>query len=238
MDQKPIVALDFPSWEETERFLKRFNQEKLNVKIGMELFYQNGFSILDKIRSMDHEIFLDLKLHDIPNTVYSAMKGLARFDIQMVNVHAAGGSEMMMAAHEGLKEGSLKGRSPQLIAVTQLTSTKPERGVIEQQLAVSLEESAVHYAQLTKASYLDGVVCSVWECPKISSLCGKDFLKVTPGIRLSSSVTDDQARIATPYVARKEGSTHIVVGRPITASLDPVAMYHLIKSDWEKGSQA
>ncbi|MGY3725200.1 orotidine-5'-phosphate decarboxylase [Granulicatella balaenopterae] len=235
MNQQPIIALDFPNEQEVMAFLNRFQGEALSVKIGMELFYQNGFHLLDKIRTMGHQIFLDLKLHDIPNTVQMAMKGLAQFDVQMVNVHAAGGSVMMQAAREGLEQGAQGSQATKLIAVTQLTSTNPIIGVKEQQLAVSLADSALHYAQLTKASGLDGVVCSALESKQIELACGKDFLKVTPGIRMLANPTDDQKRIATPKIARMNGATHIVVGRPITKALDPVKAYQDILLNWEEG---
>lgn len=232
MTDKPIIALDFPGEEDVFAFLEQYN-EPLYVKIGLELFLQEGSSIIKKIKDLGHEIFLDLKLHDIPNTVKSAMRGLARLGVDMVNVHAAGGSEMMKAALEGLQEGTPVGKKrPLLIAVTQLTSTTEEEMQKEQKIMTTLEESVLNYALLTKDAGLDGVVCSVLEAKAIEEACGKEFLKVTPGIRLEGGEAHDQKRIATPAVAREKGSTHIVVGRAITQSVDSVESYHTVLEQW------
>ncbi|MCM3315753.1 orotidine-5'-phosphate decarboxylase [Rummeliibacillus stabekisii] len=232
MTDKPIIALDFPGEEDVFTFLKQYN-EPLYVKIGLELFLQEGSSIIKKIKDLGHEIFLDLKLHDIPNTVKSAMRGLARLGVDMVNVHAAGGSEMMKAALEGLQEGTPVGKKrPLLIAVTQLTSTTEEEMQKEQKIMTTLEESVLNYALLTKDAGLDGVVCSVLEAKAIEEACGKEFLKVTPGIRLEGGEAHDQKRIATPAVAREKGSTHIVVGRAITQSVNTVESYHTVLEQW------
>lgn len=232
MTDKPIIALDFPGEEDVFTFLEQYN-EPLYVKIGLELFLQEGSSIIKKIKDLGHEIFLDLKLHDIPNTVKSAMRGLARLGVDMVNVHAAGGSEMMKAALEGLQEGTPVGKKrPLLIAVTQLTSTTEEEMQKEQKIMTTLEESVLNYALLTKDAGLDGVVCSVLEAKAIEEACGKEFLKVTPGIRLEGGEAHDQKRIATPAVAREKGSTHIVVGRAITQSVDSVESYHTVLEQW------
>ncbi|MGO1058134.1 orotidine-5'-phosphate decarboxylase [Planococcus sp. FY231025] len=223
---KPIIALDFSTRQQVEEFLSKFD-EPLFVKVGMELFYQEGPELVRSIKAMGHQIFLDLKLHDIPNTVESAMRGLAKLGVDMTNVHAAGGMDMMKAAKRGLE-----GSGTQLIAVTQLTSTD-EAGMHEDQLIyVSLEESVLHYAKQAKRAGLDGVVCSVMEAGAIEQACGKDFLKVTPGIRLADGNADDQKRIATPAKARQQGSTHIVVGRAITTSDDPAASYRQITNEW------
>lgn len=223
---KPIIALDFSTRTQVEEFLSKFD-ESLFVKVGMELFYQEGPELVRSIKAMGHQIFLDLKLHDIPNTVESAMRGLAKLGVDMTNVHAAGGMDMMKAAKRGLE-----GSGTQLIAVTQLTSTD-EAGMHEDQLIyVSLEESVLHYAKQAKRAGLDGVVCSVMEAGAIEQACGKDFLKVTPGIRLADGNADDQKRIATPAKARLQGSTHIVVGRAITTSDDPAASYRQITNEW------
>lgn len=232
MTDKPIIALDFPGEEDVFTFLEQYN-EALYVKIGLELFLQEGSSIIKKIKDLGHEIFLDLKLHDIPNTVKSAMRGLARLGVDMVNVHAAGGSEMMKAALEGLQEGTPVGKKrPLLIAVTQLTSTTEEEMQKEQKIMTTLEESVLNYALLTKDAGLDGVVCSVLEAKAIEEACGKEFLKVTPGIRLEGGEAHDQKRIATPAVAREKGSTHIVVGRAITQSVNTVESYHTVLEQW------
>lgn len=223
---KPIIALDFPSRSEAEEFLSKF-EEPLFVKVGMELFYQEGPDLVRSIKSMGHQIFLDLKLHDIPNTVEAAMRGLAKLGVDLTNVHAAGGFEMMQAAKRGLD-----GSGTKLIAVTQLTSTDESQMHEDQLVYVSLEESVLHYAKQAKRAGLDGVVCSVLEAEGISQSCGNEFLKVTPGIRLAEGSADDQKRIATPEKAREQGSTHIVVGRAITKSADPVASYHQIRNEW------
>lgn len=232
MTNKPIIALDFPSEEKVFQFLSQF-QEPLFVKVGLELYLQEGPSILKKIKAQGHEVFLDLKLHDIPNTVKSAMRGLAKLRVDVVNVHAAGGSEMMKAALEGLQEGTPVGeKRPALIAVTQLTSTSEEQMHQEQKIVTTLEESVLNYAKLAKESGLDGVVCSVLEAKAIEKVCGKEFLKVTPGIRLTGGASHDQKRVATPAFAKENGSTHIVVGRAITQAKDVVEAYHTVQSSW------
>jgi orotidine-5'-phosphate decarboxylase len=222
----PIIALDFSSKQQVEKFLAKFD-EPLFVKVGMELFYQEGPELVRSIKAMGHQIFLDLKLHDIPNTVESAMRGLSKLGVDLTNVHAAGGFEMMQAAKRGLE-----GSGTKLIAVTQLTSTDESQMHEDQLVYVSLEESVLHYAKQAKRAGLDGVVCSVLEASSISQVCGEEFLKVTPGIRLAEGAADDQKRVATPGKAREQGSTHIVVGRAITKSADPVASYHQIKNEW------
>lgn len=223
---RPIIALDFASKEQVENFLSKF-EESLFVKIGMELFYQEGPELVREINKRGHDVFLDLKLHDIPNTVESAMRGIAKLDVAMVNVHAAGGLEMMKAAKRGLQ-----GSKTQLIAVTQLTSTSEEEMQKEQLIAASLEESVVHYARLADQAGLDGVVCSVHEAEAIGDACGEEFLRVTPGIRPAQVSVDDQKRVATPAEARAQGSTHIVVGRAITKAADPKDSYREISAEW------
>lgn len=234
MKNSLIIALDFASKQEVFQFLDRFEGESLFVKVGMELFYQEGPAIISELKEKNHQVFLDLKLHDIPNTVHKAMKGLARLGADLVNVHAAGGSEMMKAAIAGLEAGTPNGLvRPRCIAVTQLTSTSEEQMRAEQLIPVSIEESVLHYASVAQGSGMDGVVCSTWEAGKIRSELGPDFLTVTPGIRLSSDATQDQKRIATPETARLAGVSSIVVGRPITQASDPVASYKRIKEAWE-----
>ena len=233
MNTKPIIALDFPSEEEVLKFLSHFN-EPLFVKIGMELYMQEGPDIVRKVKDQGHDIFLDLKLHDIPNTVKSAMKGLARLGVDLVNVHAAGGRQMMEGALEGLEAGTAVGKErASLIAVTQLTSTTEEQMQAEQKIALSLKDSVLHYAQLTKQAGLNGVVCSVHEARAIAQICGEDFLRVTPGIRLAGGEAHDQKRIATPNGAKQDGSSLIVVGRAITGAKDPVAAYKIVSELWE-----
>lgn len=233
MNTKPILALDFPGETEVINFLKHFN-EPLFVKIGMELYMQEGPDIVRKVKDLGHDIFLDLKLHDIPNTVGSAMRGLAKLGVDLVNVHAAGGRPMMEAALEGLEAGTPAGRErAALIAVTQLTSTTEEQMQVEQKIALSLQESVLHYASLTKQAGLNGVVCSVHEAKAIAEVCGEDFLRVTPGIRLAGGDAHDQKRIATPDGAKRDGSSLIVVGRAVTGAQDPVAAYKIVSELWE-----
>jgi len=233
MNTKPILALDFPGETEVVNFVKYFN-EPLFVKVGMELYMQEGPDIVRKVKDLGHDIFLDLKLHDIPNTVGSAMKGLAKLGVDLVNVHAAGGRPMMEAALEGLEAGTPAGRErAALIAVTQLTSTTEEQMQAEQKIALSLQESVLHYASLTKQAGLNGVVCSVHEAKAIAEVCGEDFLRVTPGIRLAGGDAHDQKRIATPDGAKRDGSSLIVVGRAVTGAQDPVAAYKIVSELWE-----
>lgn len=227
MNKDVIIACDFPNADTTLAFLEKFGDERPFVKIGMELFYGAGPEIVKKLRERGHRIFLDLKLHDIPNTVKKAMRVLAAQDIDMVNVHAGGTKEMMSAALEGLKEGTPEGRQrPYLIAVTQLTSTSPK--ALKEQLLIEtpMEETIARYALNAKEAGLDGVVCSPLEAAAVKKACGQEFLAVTPGIRYADSGADDQSRVTTPARAREIGSDFIVVGRPITAAQDPVAAYH------------
>lgn len=232
MNTKPIIALDLSSKAEVVNFLQQF-EESLFVKVGMELYFQEGPAIISVIKEMGHDIFLDLKLHDIPNTVKSAMKGLAKLGVNLVNVHAAGGSKMMEAAMQGLIEGTPEGKErPLLIAVTQLTSTTQEQMNHEQNILTSLDASVINYALLANIAGLDGVVCSVLEAQAIEEVCGKEFLKVTPGIRLAGGKAHDQKRVASPDFAKQQGSTQIVVGRAITQAENPVLAYKTVKQLW------
>ena len=232
--RKPIIALDFNKASEVHAFLASFGDEKLNIKIGMELFYSSGPDIVIDLIDSNHDIFLDLKLHDIPNTVKKAMKALAHLGVGMVNVHAQGGRKMMEAAREGLEQGTPPGQTrPRLIAVTQLTSLSKETFKEEQKSMLSLEESILNYAKLAKTSGLDGVVCSPLEAEIIHEEISPNFLTVTPGIRLETKITDDQTRIATPKQAALGGSDYIVVGRPITKAENPFRTYQKIQKDWE-----
>jgi len=234
MDNSLIIALDFAGMNEVNQFLKPFAGRELFVKVGMELFYQEGPAIIHQLKEQGHHIFLDLKLHDIPNTVKSAMKGLARLDCDLVNVHAAGGKEMMEAALEGLEAGTAAGRKrPNCIAVTQLTSTSEEQMQKEQLIPVSLKESVLHYASNTKQAGLDGVVCSAWEAATIKEQAGQSFLTVCPGIRMASDQVGDQKRVTTPEAARSMGVSSIVVGRSITRSLDPLKTYDQWMEAWK-----
>jgi orotidine-5'-phosphate decarboxylase len=233
MEREPIVALDFPTWESSRSFLANF-ETSLFVKVGMELYLQNGQVVIEELKRMNHRIFLDLKLHDIPNTVGYAMKGLAQLEIDLVNVHAAGGVKMMERAMEGLVQGTPAGKErPKLISVTQLTSTSEEQMNREQLITVPLMESVMNYAQITKEAGLDGVVCSPHEAAAIKEVCGEDFLRVTPGIRLKGDASQDQIRTASPAEARTLGSSAIVVGRSITGAGEPGAAYRRVKTEWE-----
>lgn len=233
MDNSLIIALDFADAEEVYRFLQAFTEEKLFVKVGMELFYKEGPAIVERLKDDGHQLFLDLKLHDIPNTVKSAMKNLARLECDLVNVHAAGGKEMMAAALEGLEAGTAAGcKRPGCLAVTQLTSTSELQMKSEQLISVPLKESVLHYASLAKDSGLDGVVCSAWEAGEIRSRMGADFHTVTPGIRLELDKVQDQKRVATPDFARNVGVSAIVVGRSITRAADPLKSYRQWMKAW------
>ena len=223
MNKDVIIALDFPTKEETLSFLDRFEGRKPFVKIGMELFYAEGPDIVREIKARGHKIFLDLKLHDIPNTVKRAMNVLSRLDVDMVNLHAAGASAMMKGALEGLTRPD--GTRPLLIAVTQLTSTDAEALKNELLIDVPMEETVMRYAKNAADCGLDGVVCSPLEARKVKDTCGEGFLTVTPGIRFADGDVGDQKRIMTPEKAGQSGSDYIVVGRPITQAADPVAAY-------------
>lgn len=223
MGKDVIIACDFNSAEETFSFLDKFTGKKPFVKIGMELFYAEGPQIVREIKKRGHKIFLDLKLHDIPNTVMKAMKVLSDLDVDMVNVHAAGTIAMMEAALKGLTRED--GTRPLLIAVTQLTSTDEERMQNELYINRSLEETVMHYADNAKNAGLDGVVCSPLEAEKVHSVCGNGFVTVTPGIRFADGEVGDQVRVTTPERAKEIGSDYIVVGRPITQAADSVAAY-------------
>ncbi|MFP4959123.1 orotidine-5'-phosphate decarboxylase [Bacillus subtilis] len=230
----PIIALDFASAEETLAFLAPFQQEPLFVKVGMELFYQEGPSIVKQLKERNCELFLDLKLHDIPTTVNKAMKRLASLGVDLVNVHAAGGKKMMQAALEGLEEGTPAGKKrPSLIAVTQLTSTSEQIMKDELLIEKSLIDTVVHYSKQAEESGLDGVVCSVHEAKAIYQAVSPSFLTVTPGIRMSEDAANDQVRVATPAIAREKGSSAIVVGRSITKVEDPVKAYKAVRLEWE-----
>lgn len=234
MKDSLIIALDFPNKGQVLNFLETFESEQLFVKVGMELFYSEGPSIIEELKKQNHKIFLDLKLHDIPNTVKRAMKVLASFGCDLVNVHAAGGSEMMTAALEGLDAGTPSGlKRPDCIAVTQLTSTSEAQAKSEQFITGSLQESVLNYAELAKRSGLDGVVCSPLEAGMIHHRLGSEFHTVTPGIRPLESEMQDQKRTATPAFAREQGISAIVVGRPITHAANPLESYLKIKNDWK-----
>ena len=226
-ESRPVIALDFPSFDAVKKFLEQFPaEESLYLKVGMELYYATGPEIVSYLKDLGHSVFLDLKLHDIPNTVKSAMKVLSHLGVDMTNVHAAGGVEMMKAAREGL------GKEAKLIAVTQLTSTSEEQMRDFQNIQTSLQESVIHYAKKTAEAGLDGVVCSAQEVKLIKEATSKDFICLTPGIRPAGAAVGDQKRVMTPADAYQIGSDYIVVGRPITQATDPVVAYHAIKDEW------
>ncbi|MFI3324401.1 MAG: orotidine-5'-phosphate decarboxylase [Rikenellaceae bacterium] len=232
MKRDVIIACDFASAEQTFAFLDQFTQEKPFVKIGMELFYAEGPAIVREIKARGHQIFLDLKLHDIPNTVKKSMSVLSRLDVDMCNLHAAGTIEMMKAALEGLTRPD--GTRPLLIAVTQLTSTSEERLRKDLLIETPMNDTIVHYARNAKEAGLDGVVCSPLEAGMVHEACGEEFMTVTPGVRFADGELADQVRVTTPARAREIGSDYIVVGRPITAAEDPVAAYRRCVAEFVK----
>jgi orotidine-5'-phosphate decarboxylase len=236
MENPVIIALDFENDSKAKEFLTHFEGQSPYVKVGMELFYAEGSSFIKWLKEKNFRVFLDLKLHDIPTTVYKAMKVLGGLNIDMVNVHAAGGMAMMKSAKEGLLAAGAN--QTKLIAVTQLTSTTEK--VLKEELLikdVDLKDCVSHYAMLAKGSGLDGVVCSVQEANAIKKVCGKDFLTVTPGIRPGGTETHDQARIATPAEAAVMGSDYMVIGRSITQSDRPVRTYEEILNEWRESHE-
>ncbi len=223
MGKDVIVACDFSSAEQTFNFLDKFTGRKPFVKIGMELFYAEGPEIVRQIKARGHKIFLDLKLHDIPNTVKKAMSVLSNLDVDITNLHAAGTTAMMSGALEGLTRAD--GTRPLLIAVTQLTSTDQESMERDILIKEPIDQVVMHYAKTAKNAGLDGIVCSPLESGKVHDVCGKDFLTITPGVRFADGDVGDQKRVMTPAQAKEIGSDYIVVGRPITAAAAPVAAY-------------
>ena len=223
MNRDVIIALDFDSKEKVFNFLDKFEGKKPFVKIGMELYYAEGPEIVKEIKKRGHKIFLDLKLHDIPNTVKKAMKVLSELDVDMTNLHAGGTINMMKAAIEGLTRAD--GTRPMLIAVTQLTSTDQESMENDLLIKEPIDKVVMHYAKNAEIAGLDGVVCSPLEAGKVHSVCGNNFVTVTPGVRLAGDAVGDQKRVTTPALAREIGSDYIVVGRSITGAEDPVAAY-------------
>lgn len=227
-EERPIIALDFPTFDEVKKFLSLFPEdEKLYVKVGMELYYSIGPEIITFLKNKGHSVFLDLKLHDIPNTVASSMRVLSKLGVDMTNVHAAGGVEMMTQAKKAL------GKETKLIAVTQLTSTNEKQMQEDQNIQTSLSDSVQHYAKKAKEAGLDGVVCSAHEVSVIKNVTDSSFICLTPGIRPSGSDVGDQKRVMTPSEAKSIGSDYIVVGRPITRASNPLEAYYLIKNEWQ-----
>lgn len=232
MRKDVYIALDFPTGEEALHFLKENELHEVPVKVGMELFYREGPEIIKKLKANNHPIFLDLKLHDIPTTVKKAMRNLAELDIDIVNVHAFGGSEMIKAAKEGLLEGGAK--KTRLIAVTILTSMNEEAMNQELKVAGSVENQVAQLAKVALDSGADGVVCSVLEVEKIKETCGQEFLTVTPGIRPANTSNDDQKRVATPQIAKETGANVLVIGRGITQAVEPLKAYQDVLKEIEK----
>ncbi|MBQ2815089.1 MAG: orotidine-5'-phosphate decarboxylase [Clostridia bacterium] len=230
MGKDVIVACDFAGKKEVLEFLDKFGGKKPFVKIGMELYYAEGPDIVREIKARGHKIFLDLKLHDIPNTVKKSMSVLSRLDVDMCNLHASGTVAMMEAAIEGLTRED--GSRPMLIAVTQLTSTSEERMKSDLLIDQPLDKVVMHYAKCAKVAGLDGVVCSPLEAEKVHEVCGNEFVTVTPGVRFADGDIGDQVRVTTPAKAKEIGSDYIVVGRPITAAADPVAAYERCVSEF------
>ena len=233
MSTDVIIAADFAGRDQALRFLDQFRDEKPFLKIGMELYYAEGPQIVRELKARGHKIFLDLKLHDIPNTVKKTMAVLSRLDVDIVNLHAAGTAAMMEAALEGLRRPD--GTRPLLIAVTQLTSTTEQRLHDELWIDRPMDETVMHYAKNARAAGLDGVVCSPLEAGKVHEVCGAEFLTVTPGVRFAGGAVGDQARVTTPFGARQLGSDYIVMGRPITAADDPVEAYRRAYAQFGKG---
>lgn len=229
------LALDFPNWDEASGFLDENKLHGVPVKVGMEMFYREGISVVEKLKENNHPIFLDLKLHDIPTTVMRAMKNLARLDVDMVTIHALGGGEMIAGAKEGLVSGSRSGKETQLVAVTILTSMDDIAMNTELGIQGPVTNRVIELASVVKANGGDGVVCSVHEASQVKARCGSDFLTVTPGIRLTKSQHDDQKRVATPGFARDNGSDIIVIGRSVTQAENPLRAYQQALGGWHDG---
>ncbi|MGY0692324.1 orotidine-5'-phosphate decarboxylase [Virgibacillus sp. FSP13] len=233
MTGNTYLSLDFPTWNKAKSFIDQHELHGVPVKIGMELFYCEGPSVIEKLKQDNHAIFLDLKLHDIPTTVRKAMKNLAKLEVDMVNVHALGGSEMIQQAKEGLLSGS--NHDTKLIAVTVLTSMNDTVMKHELKLSGSVNENAVHFADFANQNGADGVVCAVHEAKQIKAICGPSFLTVTPGIRLLESDANDQKRVATPAFARENGADILVLGRTVTSAKHPKAAYEKVQKEWGHG---
>ncbi len=234
---KPIfTALDFPTWETSRAFLEEHGLAEVPVKVGMELFYREGIKVVERLKERGHPVFLDLKLHDIPTTVHRAMRNLSALEVDIVNVHASGGREMMEQAKEGLLHGAHRQHETKLIAVTILTSMDEATIANDLQMQGTVQENAVRLAGLAHDSGTDGVVCSVHEAAAIKEKCGESFLTVTPGIRLADKETNDQKRVATPGAARELGADVLVVGRSITRAANPLQAYKQVWEEWENGN--
>lgn len=235
MNQSIYLALDFPSWQKAKDFIDQHGFHGVPVKVGMELFYREGPRLIEKLKQQNHDVFLDLKLHDIPTTVMKAMKNIAGLGVDMVNVHALGGSDMFRRAKEGLISGSPANHEPKLLAVTILTSM--DNMVMNDELKIqgNIQDNVVHFADFARDHGADGVVCSAHEAKEIKNVCGTSFLTVTPGIRPTDTKPDDQNRIATPAYARENGADILVVGRAVTNAKYPRTVYKNVEKEWADG---
>lgn len=231
------LALDFPTWDEASEFLAVNDLHGVPVKVGMELFYREGISVIEKLKERDHSIFLDLKLYDIPTTVMRAMQNLAKLEVDFVNVHALGGSDMIKKAKEGLMSYPSYSHETKLLAVTILTSMDEETMHHDLGLTGSVDENVLHLAKISEQSGADGVVCSVHEANRIKAQCSSVFMTMTPGIRLTDSADDDQKRIATPQFAKQNGATSLVIGRSITKATNPKETYERALREWNNGTK-
>ncbi|CQR47760.1 Orotidine 5'-phosphate decarboxylase [Paraliobacillus sp. PM-2] len=233
MNEPIYLALDFPTWEQTSVFLQENHLEGIPVKVGMELFYREGPEVIKKLKKQNHAIFLDLKLHDIPTTIYKSMRNLAQIGVDFVNVHGFGGADMIKAAKQGLMDGTPYGeKQPKLLVVTVLTSM--DQNMLNTQLGIAhpLANMVTHFSKMGKEQGADGVVCSAHEATGIKNVCGNDFLTVTPGIRLTDTSSNDQKRIATPQLAKQMGADYLVIGRSITEAEKPKQMYEQALKEW------
>ncbi|MFZ3576540.1 orotidine-5'-phosphate decarboxylase [Virgibacillus sp. DJP39] len=235
MNGKTYLSLDFPTWEEAKRFIDTHNFRGVPVKVGMELFYREGPKVIETLKENNHAIFLDLKLHDIPTTVMKAMKNIAALEVDMVNVHALGGSEMIKRAKDGLVSGSTSSHITKLIAVTMLTSMDEQEMNDELNIPGKLHDNVLHFANFANQNGADGVVCSVHEAKAIKEICGQTFLTVTPGIRLDDSNANDQKRVSSPAFARENGSDILVLGRTVTKAANPKEAYNKVVEEWKHG---
>ncbi|MFB1049632.1 orotidine-5'-phosphate decarboxylase [Paraliobacillus sp. JSM ZJ581] len=234
MNQPIYLALDFPTWEQTSHFLQKNNLEGIPVKVGMELFYREGIDVIKKLQEKNHSIFLDLKLHDIPTTIYKSMRNLAKLGVNFVNVHGFGGADMIKAAKQGLVEGTPSDKNQaKLLVVTILTSMNQNMLSSQLGIAYPLADMAMHFSKMGKDQGADGVVCSAHEAAKIKNVCGDGFLTVTPGIRLKDTSSNDQQRIATPELAKQNGADYLVIGRSITESDNPKQRYEQALKEWD-----
>lgn len=235
MKPNMYLSLDFPTWEEAKNFIDVHDFHGVPVKVGMELFYREGPKVIEKLKEDNHAIFLDLKLHDIPTTVNKAMKNIAKLEVDMVNVHALGGIEMIQRAKDGLVSSSSSNHETKLIAVTMLTSMDDKAMSNQLRLPGNVHDNALHLADIANQSGADGVVCSVHEADDIKQVCGSSFLTVTPGIRLHDSNVDDQKRVATPAFACENGADILVLGRTVTQATDPKKAYKRVHEEWLHG---